>query len=203
MKAMIICVCFLSGIVSLSDSSDWVFKKEKDGINIYSRHSNVSKFNDLRIEMDLPGTVTQLYSILRDVEKYPEWAYATKSAVLVKRINENEVIYYSEIGAPWPASDRDFYADLKVNLNVDSGTLNVVSVGMRDYQPEKKNLVRIPMSNGVWNISTKSNKLMHLQYTLQVDPGGSIPGWVLNIFATKGPMETFGNLKKRLEIMSR
>jgi hypothetical protein len=44
---------------------------------------------------------------------------------------------------------------------------------------------------------------MHLQYILQLDPGGSIPGWILNMFATKGPMETFEHLKKKLEILSR
>jgi hypothetical protein len=203
MKALTICLLFLPHIFSMPGKTDWVFKTEKDGINIYSRHSDISKFNDLKIEMDLPGTVSLLSSILLDVGKYPEWAYGTKSAVLVKKINEHEVIYYSEVGAPWPASNRDFYANMRVHLNADSGSLSVVSTGMKDYQPEKKNLVRIPMSNGTWNISTKSNKVMHLQYILQLDPGGSIPGWILNTFATKGPMETFSNLKKRLELFSR
>jgi len=202
-KALTICLLFLPHAVSLSSSSDWVLKIQKNGINIYSRPSDVSKFNDLKIEMDLPGTVSQLSSILMDFEKYPEWAYGTKSAVLIKKINDNEAIYYSEVGAPWPASNRDFYAKVKVYLNADSGSLNVVSTGMKNYLPEKKNLVRIPMSHGTWNISTKPNKIMHLQYILQLDPGGSTPGWILNMFATKGPMETFGNLKKKLEILSR
>lgn len=187
----------------MSGSSDWVLKIQKNGINIYSRPSDISKFNDLKIEMDLPGTVSQLSSILMDFEKYPEWAYGTKSAVLVKKINDNEAIYYSEVGAPWPASNRDFYANVKVHLNADSGRLNVVSTGMKNYLPEKKNLVRIPMSHGTWNISTNPNKTMHLQYILQLDPGGSTPGWILNMFATKGPMETFGNLKRKLEVLSR
>jgi len=202
-KVLTICLLFVPHVVSMSGSSDWVLKTQKDGINIYSRPSDVSKFNDLKIEMDLPGTVSQLSSILVDFEKYPEWAYGTKSAVLVKKINDNESIYYSEVGAPWPASNRDFYANVKVHLNADSGSLNVVSTGMKNYLPEKKNLVRIPMSHGTWNISTKSNNIMHLQYILQLDPGGSIPGWILNIFATKGPMETFRNLKKKLEVLSR
>ena len=202
-KALTIFLLFLPHVVSTSSSSDWVLKTQKDGINIYSRTSEVSKFNDLKIEMDLPGTVSQLSTILMDFEKYPEWAYGTKSAVLIKKINDNEAIYYSEVGAPWPASNRDFYANVKVYLNADSGRLNVVSTGMKNYLPEKKNLVRIPMSHGTWNISTKPNKIMHLQYILQLDPGGSTPGWIINMFATKGPMETFGKLKKKLEVLSR
>lgn len=203
MKALIICLLILPHAFSPSGGTDWVLKTQKDGINIYSRHSDISKFNDLMIEMDLPGTVSQLSNILMDFEKYPEWAYGTKSAVLVKRINDNEAIYYSEVGAPWPASNRDFYANVKVRLNADSGSLHVVSTGIKNYMPEKKNLVRIPMSNGTWNISTKSGKVMHLQYILQLDPGGSIPGWILNMFATKGPIETFENLKNRMESLNR
>jgi hypothetical protein len=190
-------------MASVPIKNDWILKKEKDGINIYSRHSDISKFNDLRIEIDLPGNLSQLSSILLDVEKYPQWAYATKSSVLIKKISENEEIYYSEIEAPWPASNRDFYADMKVAIDDDSHSLTVTSVGMKDYQPEKKNLVRVPMSKAVWNISTKSDKTIHLQYILQVDPGGSIPGWILNIFGTKGPLETFENLKTKMELLNK
>jgi hypothetical protein len=81
--------------------------------------------------------------------------------------------------------------------------LNVVSNGMKNYQPEKDKLVRVPMSKAVWNISTGSDKTMHLQYILQVDPGGSIPAWILNIFATKGPLETFKNLKEKMELLNK
>lgn len=203
MKTLSICLLFLPCIVPVSDKSDWMLKKEKDGITIYSRHSDLSKFNDLKIEMDLPGTLSQISAILLDVEKYPQWAYATKSSVAIKKISENEIIYYSEIEAPWPASNRDFYADMKVTLNADSNSLNVVSTGMKDYQPEKEKLVRVPMSKAVWNISTGSENTIHLQYILQVDPGGSIPVWILNIFATKGPLETFRNLKAKMELLNK
>jgi hypothetical protein len=203
MKTPCLYLFFLLCVISWSDKNEWTLKKEKDGITIYSRHSEFSKFNDLRIEMDLPGTVAQLSVILMDVNRYSEWVYATKSSVLMKKISENEVIYHSEIGAPWPASNRDFYADVKALLNPVAQTLNVVSVGMKDYQPEQKDLVRVPMSKGLWNVTTESDKLIHLQYILQLDPGGSVPAWVLNAFATRAPIETFSNLKRKMEELNR
>jgi len=173
------------------------------GIRVYSRHSEISRFNDLKIEMDLPGTVSQLGDILIDVEKYPQWAYGTKTCVLVKKVNSREVIYYSEIEVPWPATNRDFYANFKLTYDSSGRSLNVVSVGLKNYQPNKKDLVRIPLSRGLWNISTISNKKIHLVYILQLDPGGSVPTWVLNLFATKGPLETFENLKRKMELLNR
>ena len=203
MKTLCACSLFLLCMTSWSEKNEWTLKKEKDGITIFSRHSDSSKFNDLRIEMDLPGTVEQLSVVLMDVDKYSDWVYATKSSSTMKKISDNEKIYYSEIGAPWPASNRDFYADVKATLDPVTQTLVVSSTGMKNYQPEKKDLVRVPMSRGLWNITTQSEKRMHLEYILQLDPGGSLPGWILNTFATKAPMETFSNLKKKMEEMNK
>jgi hypothetical protein len=54
------------------------------------------------------------------------------------------------------------------------------------------------MSRGIWNVTTISSKIIHLEYILAVNPGGSVPAWILNIFATRGPMETFERLKEKM-----
>ena len=203
MKILCICLLFLPSFMPGSEKNVWTLKKEKDGMTIYNRHSDVSKFNDIRVDMDLPGTVEQLAAILLDVDRYADWVYATKSSTTMKKVSENEVIYYSEIGTPWPAANRDFYADMKVSINATNRSLNVVSMSMKDYQPEKKDLVRIPFSKGAWVVTTEPNKRIHLQYVLQADPGGSIPAWILNTFATKAPMETFSNLKRKMEELNK
>lgn len=197
-KQVSFCLLTFCIIASLQAQDQWVLKKEKDGIKISSRPSQFSKFNDLKIEMDLTGNISQLADILLDVEKYPEWAYATKTCTLIKKVSNQEVIYYSEIDVPWPGTNRDFYADFKVIRDTSSRSLKVISYGLKDYQPEKKNLVRIPFSKGSWTITTVSDKMIHMEYILQVNPGGSVPAWILNMFATKGPMETFTNLKQRM-----
>jgi hypothetical protein len=203
MKALAICLLFLTSFPPGSDKNTWTLTLEKDGINIYSRPSDFSKFNDIRVDMDLPGTVDQLAAILRDVNRYTDWIYATRTSKMVKKVNENEVIYYAEVGTPWPAANRDYYADLKINLNPANHSMNIVSVGMKDYQPEKKDLVRIPLSRSFWTVTTQPNGKIHLQYILQLDPGGSLPTWILNSFAAKAPIETFSHLKKKMEDLNR
>jgi hypothetical protein len=74
---------------------------------------------------------------------------------------------------------------------------------MKDFQPEKKDFVRVPMSRGSWTVTTQSTRKIHLQYILQIDPGGSIPAWILNSFVAKAPLETFSNLKKKMEDLNR
>jgi hypothetical protein len=202
-KPAFVCFLFFFTGASLFAQGEWTLKKEKDGIKISSRPSQFSKFNDLKIETDLTGNVSQLAAILLNVEKYPDWAYATKTCTLIKKISNEEIIYYSEIDVPWPATNRDFYADFKVMLDSSTRSLKVLSVGLKNYQPENKNLVRIPMSKGTWNITTISDKLIHMEYILQVNPGGSVPAWILNMFATTGPMETFENLKQKMILLNK
>lgn len=203
MKAFFICLLYLPTFVPASDKNDWTLKREKDGINIYSRPSDYSKVNDIRVDMDLTGTVEQLAAVLRDVNGYSGWVYSTRTATMIKKVGENEFIYYAEVGTPWPAANRDYYADLKITLNPANHSMNVVSVGMKDYQPEKKDFVRVPMSRGSWTVTTQSARKIHLQYILQIDPGGSIPAWILNSFVAKAPLETFSSLKKKMEDLNR
>jgi hypothetical protein len=203
MKAFFICLLYLPTFLPASDKNDWTLKREKDGINIYSRPSDFSKVNDIRVDMDLTGTVEQLAAILRDVNGYSGWVYSTRTASIIKKVGENEFIYYAEVGTPWPAANRDYYADLKITLNPANHSMNVVSVGMKDYQPEKKDFVRVPMSRGSWTVTTQSARKIHLQYILQIDPGGSIPAWILNSFVAKAPLETFSSLKKKMEGLNR
>ena len=203
MKALYFCLLYLPTFLPASDKNEWTLKREKDGIDIYSRTSDYSKFNDIRVDMDLTGTVEQLAGILRDVDNYTDWVYATRSSTMVRKVSENELIYYAEVGTPWPAANRDYYADLKITINPANHSMNVVSVGMKDYQPEKKDLVRVPMSRGSWMVTTQSDRKIHLQYILEIDPGGSIPAWILNSFVAKAPIETFSKLKKKMEDMNR
>jgi hypothetical protein len=199
MKALFICLVSVSSFLPASDRNQWTLRREKDGIDVYSRPSDYSKFNDIRVDMDLPGTIEQLATILRDVNGYTDWVYATRTATMIRKVNDNEFIYYAEVGTPWPAANRDYYADMKIAFNATNHSMNVVSVGMKDYQPEKKDLVRIPMSRGFWTVTTQSDSKIHLQYILQVDPGGAVPAWILNSFATKAPIETFTALKKKMQ----
>jgi hypothetical protein len=39
---------------------------------------------------------------------------------------------------------------------------------------------------------------MSVNYDLLLDPGASVPAWLINKFSAKGPLETFANLRKQL-----
>jgi hypothetical protein len=40
--------------------------------------------------------------------------------------------------------------------------------------------------------------MLKVEYIAQADPGGDVPPWIANMFITKGPLETFRQLRKAL-----
>ena len=182
----------------LFGQNSWTLEKEKNGIKISSRHSDTSPFNDVRVEVDLPGNIDQLAAILLDVANYTKWAYATKTSAIIKQLAPGSLIYYSEIEVPWPATDRYFFAKFELKTDPNKHTAQVLSSSVPDAGPVPVGLVKVPYSKGTWNISTLSKKMIHVDYVLQLNPGGSLPAWILNLFSTKGPMETFENIKQKM-----
>lgn len=197
---LIACVFFFHHISFAQDS--WTVQKEKDGIKISSRHSNSSSFNDIRVELDLPGSIDQLAEILMDIKGYKKWSYATKVSNLVKILGPGKFIYYTEIEVPWPATNRFFYATFELKKDPATQSMQVLANNLPDYGPEPKDLTKVTSSKGTWKITTLSKKTIHVDYTLELNPGGSLPAWVLNLFSTKGPMESFQNLREKMKSLN-
>ena len=198
MKSLTWLFCLMFTQQVLHAQNKWILQKEKDGIKISNRQSATSPFNDVRVEADLPGTLDQLAGILLDVDKYTEWAYATRTSQLIEQLGPAKLIYYSEIDLPWPATDRYFYAEFEIKKDPSGRSMEVVSNSVNYVGPIPKDMLKVPYSRGNWKINQASKKMVHVDYTLELDPGGSLPSWVINLFSTKGPLESFENIRKIL-----
>ncbi len=187
---------------ALQAQSAWELKKDKDSIKIYARTTGESKFNEMKVIFNLHGNFQQLRSIIEDVNHYKDWVYASKESMLVEKKNNNELIYYSEIAAPWPLSNRDFYSDTRIWFDSANNQMRISSCNLMNKYSEKSHLVRIPFLKAEWTISMLSKAMMHVEYILDWNPGGSIPAWIANMFSTSGPYQSFNQLQKKMTTLS-
>ena len=187
---------FVFATGSLAQSA-WRLKKDQNGIVIYSRSQKDSKFNELKAVFDLAGNYDQLCSILNDVSNYKTWVYGTASSTLVERKSATEFVYYSQISAPWPVSNRDFYSDTRIWIDSANHQMRLSSCNV-DKFPPAKDLVRIPHLKAEWIITASSPTSLHVEYTLSWDPGGNIPAFIANAFSTSGPLQSFSHLKQKM-----
>ena len=177
----------------------WKLSTEKDGVRVFTKSILTSKIKALKIETVLNASASQLVAVIMDVEKGKEWVYSTKSCVLLKQVSPSELYYYSEVLLPWPAQNRDFIAHITVSQNLSNKVVTVDAPCVTGYVPEKANIVRIQKSLGKWIITPLSKNQVKIEYTLAVDPAGTIPAWLVNLVASQGPLETFKQLKTQLQ----
>jgi hypothetical protein len=141
----------------------------------------------------------QLTAVLMDIKAAPEWVYATKSCVLLKQVSPADVYYYSEVKLPWPVQNRDFVAHLTVSQNPDTKVVTIDGPVINGMVPPKDGIVRVDHSKGKWTLIPISKNEVKIEYILQTDPGGAIPAWIVNLFASEGPMQSFKKLKLQLQ----
>lgn len=194
-KLIFVLVCCL-GSVFVNAQAVWVLKKDKDAIKIFTRDTENSSFKSVKVTCTIPGTLSQLTALLLDVSAHTQWVYNTKASYLVKQVNSNQQIYYSEIDLPWPLANREVVVFMNIVQDPVSKILQVNVDNAENQIPVKSGTVRVPASSVVWKVTPLEDNRLSIEYIGQVDPGGSVPAWVANPFTTKGPFETFRMLRR-------
>jgi hypothetical protein len=179
-------------------------KKDDDGIKVYTCEESDSKFKSLRVETSLQGvTLDELKSFILDAENYINWQYNMIESKKLQHINDHEIIVRSVIHAPWPVTNREMITHVNVAVRQSRGELTMVIKSIPFEYPLEKGLVRVPFSEATWHVKGEHNDQVTVQYFLRIDPGGSVPSWLVNIAMAEGPYSTFKNLKQQLSTKSK
>ena len=198
-KLLFLSLILVFSINRVSAQNDWQLKTDKEGIKVYTSLVPDSKIKAIKVDAEFNATPAQMVSLLMDVKTSTEWVYHLKSAVLIKQISPSELYYYSEVSLPWPAADRDFVAHLTVTQNPDTKVITVEGPAVSGLVPLKQGIVRISDSKGKWVITPSGDNRIKVEYSIHVDPGGSLPSWLVNMFATEGPLKIFKNIRSQLQ----
>ncbi|MDB5030077.1 START domain-containing protein [Mucilaginibacter sp.] len=185
---------------ALAQTGDgWELKENNNGVKIYTRDIETSKIKAIKVECQLDATLSQVVSALMDVRNSEEWLYHTAGNTIIKQVSPSELYYYSLVEMPWPVSNRDFIAHLKVSQDAFTKVVIIDAPCVADMVPVKPKVVRIANSKGKWVLSPSGKGQVKVVYTLHADPGGSIPAWITNLFVTQGPSQSFKKLKMHLQ----
>ena len=189
---------FLSGI-SVSGQSTWTLTKNKDGIAVYQSPSANSAYKSIKVECTLEGNYDKLIAVITKPAEYKNWVYNNKTASIVKTVSPSDFYYYTETTLPWPMSNRDVVMHTVITRDGNDKFLKISSTDHTGLVTEKSGKVRVQNSNINWHVTRPTATTIHIVYTFEADPGGSIPAWMVNSFADKGPFESFKKLAALLK----
>jgi hypothetical protein len=196
---MIVLLLPLIFLTSFANAVKWDLKKDSEGIKIYTADVPNSEVKALKAELITVGTPTQLVAILMDIKRQKEWVYSTVSSSLIKSISSMDLIYYTEKDMPWPVTNRDAVIHLKIVQDATTKITTISATSIDNIVATKRDLIRVPISTVTWTITPITSNSIKIVYEARLDPGGTIPAWVVNMFTTKGPFETFKKLKAMLD----
>lgn len=189
---------YLLSSPALLAQDNWELKKNEKGIAVYSRNLTNETYKQIKVICELPGTTDNLIKTIRDVAHYKDWAYLNRKTELLKKKTDNNFIYHTETDMPWPLTDRDMVIETTILPDKENDLLRIEVKSIPDYVPQKVNLVRIQYSLAVWEVKPLPNNKLKVEYTLSVDPGGSVPAWLVNATVATGPYNTFVKLREKL-----
>lgn len=196
----ITCLALCSGFVfSAAGQYNWKLTKVKDGISVYQSAVKYSNYKSIKVECTLKGNYDKLIAVLNNVSGQKDWVYHNKEAYIIKQVSPHELYYYSETSLPWPMSNRDAIVHLKIDKDSLNRFLKITGVSVPDYISEKSGRVRVTSSRISWNVTMPTANTISISYIFEADPGGSLPPWVANMFADKGPYESFKKLGEILK----
>lgn len=192
----IIAIAFSLYTLSSAFAQDnWKLKKDKNGIEIYTRNAEGSKYKEFLAKITIDQPINRVYHAVIDSDGFKEWYADCTDSKNVNKENDQSFTRYMVFDIPWPFDDRDVVSKVVVNKKENSIRIDL-SNAPEDY-PEQEDLVRIPYSKGYWLLTHDKNKT-NIEYTYLADPGG-LPPWIVNLFIVDGPYKSLTKFKEHVK----
>jgi hypothetical protein len=181
-------------------SSDWALKKDKSGIEIYTRSVEGSSFKEFKGITVIKGvSLTQVVEVIMNVKDYESLFPDCMNPRVLEQLGRWHVIHYMQTKGPFPVKDRDSVFEQKAEIDSTGKHAHVSLRPLPDYIAENKDMVRIRKGSGFWDLEADNNGNVKVTYQFLSDPGGEIPSWLANSFVVSQPFKTLENLKKRVQ----
>jgi hypothetical protein len=189
---------FFVRITSGQEEREWKLRKQKNGIEVYSKDADGSSFESFRAKTTFSCSIQTFVAALQDVEALPEWGYNVRSIKVLKEQGDTLQIYYSQATAPFPFSDRDGIYQNLYRWQKEKQILSVEIKILSGYLPENNGLVRVK-GEGFWQVKVCDDGKLDIVFQMQVDPGGSIPAWLANLFTDETPYQSLFNFRELIK----
>jgi hypothetical protein len=199
-RLQIILTFLLTQSISFSISAQsWEFKKEKEGIKLYTLKETGKSLKAYKGVTDIHAPAEKIFTLLENVND-TDWGDKDVTVVKVLLYEKNKrAQYYIVYDLPWPVADRDLCVDVKVTIDPITGISKIAASQLAGMIPEDKELVRIKEYRQTWTVIPAGKELTHVELEGYADPSGSVPDWLTNMLIVDSPLKVISEVKHRME----
>jgi len=174
---------------------------DKEGIKVYLTKFDTTAFKEYRAVMTVNANIDTIVKQLVDVKNLKKWNYKTRKSELLKKTSDTSWIFYMTHHLGWPIQDRDHVS--KVTLTRNEYERIITILPENHLLKDKPGYVRLTNFKGFWYLKKVSNTKTLVIQQIYGNPGGHIPAFMVNMVITKGPFDTFRELRKRVENLNK
>ncbi|MFK7731434.1 MAG: START domain-containing protein [Pseudomonadales bacterium] len=201
-RFFLMCILSLVTAVAMAQqdaAAGWELKKDKDGIQVYTRDVEGSKFKQVRSVMQTDFRLQSVVALIRDGKACPRWADLCEESRVVKTVSETEFYVYNLNDIPWPVKDRDAITHVTWERDSDTGMVTMTATATdSDLVPVTKKAVRLENAVTQWMMLPKPDGSLEIASEGHIDPAGPTPAWVTNLMLIDSPFKTMENLRKEM-----
>ena len=192
---------FLCVVLSLAlwpfaalSESQWELLAEEEGIKVERRERPESPMPIFRGTGYVNVAWHSVLAFLNNVENNDTWMYGCTESRILERGELGTFTVYHRTGAPWPLWDRDVVIRTKLLRHPD-GTFEVTLQSIDDSRmPELDGIVRMPRLVGSYLLKPEQHRTQ-IAFEIDVEPGGSVPIWLVKMVSLNLPLQTLRNLR--------
>lgn len=184
-----------------SAQDDWVLKKDKDDIVIYTRESADSPLKEYRASAIIKSPLPDVFRFLTDLNYRPAWVIKCAGLEIIDTLEEGGILYHTSYDIPWPLSDRDLVVVADIFYDKENRKARLLTNISDTEHPLQEGMVR--MTRYKEDVFLEEIDSLHTEFKAEgfVDPGGSVPAWVVNMFLIDGIHDSV--IRTRQEITKR
>ena len=184
------------GLVSPASAERRVVRVE-DGITVEEEAEAGRALPILTGTTTMTASASQIAAWIGAVHTYVDWQHNCEEARVLPQ-SDGSTLTYNRIGSPWPVSDRDVVLR-STRTNLSDGRIRIEFRSTEDANLEvPSGVVRMPRLSGSYDLTPVEGGT-HVVYTVDSDPGGSLPAWLVRRASKDLPYYTLKNLQKRAE----
>lgn len=196
---LLLIVCAVA-CTQAQEENPWRFQRDQHGIQVYYRDAENSNIKELKVIMQVKSSLSAVVHVLNDIDIYTDWVYECIKSYKVSSISDAEFYYYNLSRFPWPFSNREFVFLTKTYQDSSSLIVHSDSWAKPDLLPLNENYVRVRHGWTKWAMKPLPGGIVEIEYTFNIDPGGAIPAFFVNLALAVGPTKSFKKFRELVEM---